>query len=893
MFWNQKKKKAPRSEADLYADALDSAFRVPKAAPVPMPKAAKPPRSAPKWLRPTIMGLTVLCLVATVLIWALARRPSRETEHYLCLTVIGTSKTHLYGFDEDEVFWRIDPGNADFDLADARRDDVIWIFFDGEGEQIEEIYNAVHYSHAATARDLHLCRYDEPPANLQQYGLLFDTVRFDIDDDGMAETCRLFAGPTSGMVTYELIAFGSFGLPEKRVVFFAPNAEQDPAFYVDNGALQILYVNMPFASVPGVQQRTGAWDVRMEDGEMVLYAGNKQLDRLIDGELIRGTEPPTIPSISAMSFSLYLQPLVGTENKVTSDLLELPFEQANELLRQLGELDWRSTTTYICVGDFTLYVGGSTFVYQFMPTGILVCGDQHVACPQELWDQLMLMFAVVAPNQQKLNVSFVDQQSNSVSIAINGDSHTDVVNGKLTELGRCLSLGDFLILSFEDSADLVTLRRESDHAVFHQTWSSTKFRLADGSRLSLSSYRPHSVAGEQGVLFFSLADPIARMEPVDTAPPQATESDRRVLTAEDTVRLEYFLNNLKWHSQSQSSQVFFQAGTLYWTCGGTTKAIGFEADGTLLWNGNYTHLSASDWRYLWGLLQGVGKDMPEAIFSNDSMTLRFSAGGIAMVEQDGVGTTMEYLRCGDRVLLQNSEQWLLLSMRSEDRLILTGCGDSPAGLFSGELLENVPTLQLWLPGMDEQFTPPEAVLSDEQEMELLLFLGDTFRDSNPQTVEKTGGKAILRGYGYTYELYFDNDHTLIWAVGNEGVTEQLTYAKWQQFLQFLFPASEQQGSRYRTLTDQGFLYISLKSGGTAEIYDGGRSLMGRWLQKGGILYVTVKELIAPGDTAVALPQIFVFRSTGYGGYRYAAELSDQATWQLSDEQLFEQIYIYG
>ena len=52
-------------------------------------------------------------------------------------------------------------------------------------------------------------------------------------------------------------------------------------------------------------------------------------------------------------------------------------------------------------------------------------------------------------------------------------------------------------------------------------------------------------------------------------------------------------------------------------------------------------------------------------------------------------------------------------------------------------------------------------------------------------------------------------------------------------------------------------------------------------------------MIAPGDTAVALPQTFVFRSTGYGGYRYAAELSDQATWQLSNEQPFEQIYIYG
>ena len=894
MFWKKKKKNAPKTEAQTYTDALEAAFRVPKATPVAMPKAPKRPRPAlPKWLRPAILGVLALCLVCGVLFWYFGLRPTRQTEHYLCLTVTDTAATYFYGVDAQDVFWRIDPSRAELSPDDVKAGDVVWVFYNGDGEDISEFRDGSLYTRSVDARGAVLCDIPQAPEKYAQFGvILYDTLRFDIDDDGIAETCRLFNGPTSGMTTYTLVAFSPLGLAERQVIFYAPGSEKCPVFYEKDGTLQILYADMRYSQLGIGAVAVGAWDVRFEDGDIALYAGAKMLDRIIDGNYVPGTEPATIPKFSAISFGLY--PTEG-QDAVTSALQEISFDEANDLLQKLRELYWRTNKTYECAGEFTLYVGGSAFVYQFTPTGSLVCEDGYAQCPKEVWDDLMQIFAENTPNQTTQNINFLDLKANSYSIAVVESSHTVTCNGGISAFGRCIRLGDLLILTFADSTDMVTLRMEADYAVFLQACSSARFRLSDGVRLPLINHDSPPVVDEQGVLQFALDDPLLYMSPVDSIKPQPAESELLTLSVQETARLDSLLNNLKWYSQGLSSQGFTPVGVLRWTCGGTTWEISFEADGTLLWEGNYTHLLPEDWKYLWGLLQGMGKDMPETAFCADALILRFYEGGIATMEWDGLGGSAAYLRCKDLVLVRDSESWLLLRLKGEDRLALSGIGSTPAGRFSGVLDEIVPTMQLWLPGMDEELMPTETVLSDEQEMELQGFLSNTFEYSLPvpETVQKTGGKAILRGYGYTYALYFDNDRTLTWAVGNECVTEQLTYAKWQQFLQFLFPASEQQGGRYRTLTDQGFLYISLVSGGTAEIYDGGRSLMGRWLQKGGILYVTVKEMIAPGDTAVALPQTFVFRSTGYGGYRYAAELSDQATWQLSNEQPFEQIYIYG
>lgn len=895
MFWKKKKKNAPKTEVQTYTDALEAAFRVPKATPVAMPKAPKRPRPAlPKWLRPAILGVLALCLVCGVLFWYFGLRPTRQTEHYLCLTVTDTAATYFYGVDAQDVFWRIDPSRAELSPDDVKAGDVVWVFYNGDGEDISEFRDGSLYTRSVDARGAVLCDSPQAPEKYAQFGvILYDTLRFDIDDDGIAETCRLFDGLTSGMTTYTLVAFSPLGLAERQVIFYAPGSEKCPVFYEKDGTLQILYADMRYSQLGIGAVAVGAWDVRFEDGDIALYAGAKMLDRIIDGNYVPGTEPATIPNFSAISFGLY--PTEG-QDAVTSALQEISFDEANDLLQKLRELYWHTNKTYECAGEFTLYVGGSAFVYQFTPTGSLVCEDGYAQCPKEVWDDLMQIFAENAPNQTTQNINFLDLKANSYSIAVVENSHTVTCNGGISAFGRCIRLGDILILTFADRTDMVTLRMEADYAVFLQACSSSRFRLSDGVRLPLINHYSPPVVDEQGVLCFSLSDPLLYMSPSDSIllPEKEIGSDLLTLSAQETAQLDSLLNNLKWYSQGLSSQGFTPVGVLRWTCGGTTWEISFEADGTLLWEGNYTHLLPEDWKYLWGLLQGMGKDMPETAFSAEALTLRFYEDGIATMEWDGLGGSAAYLRCGDRVLIRNSESWLLLRLSGEDRLTLTGLGETPAGRFSGVLDEIVPTLQLWLPGVDPGLLPPEVVLSDEREMEFLSFLGEIFRDSNPQTVEKTGGKAILRGYGYTYELYFDNDFRLTWAVGNEGVTDKLTYAEWKDFLWLLFPASEQQTGRYRTLTDQGFLYINLESIGVAELYDAqGLSLMGRWLQKGGILYITAQVVIEPGDTAVEQPQTFVFRSTGYGGYCYAAELSEQATWQLSNEQPFEQIYLYG
>ncbi len=882
MFWKKKKMNTPKTDADIYADALNVAFRVPKAAPVPMPKEVKPRRSAPKWLRPAIIGLAVLCLVATVLIWALARRPSRETEHYLRLTVMDTSANYLYGIDDADVYWRVDPGPADLDMADVQDGDMIWVFYNGEGKEIDIERDSARYTRAVTARDVRLCRYDEPPASLAKYGMLFDTVRFDIDDDGMAETCRLFSGPTSGMLTYSLVVFNSFGLVEKQVIFYAPNAERDPAFYVKDGALQILYVSMFPDPV------TGAWDVRLEDGQIALYAGNKQLDRIINGELVQGTERPAIPDLTAVNFKIYQNSAAET-----SENLELSHSEADALVNGLRDLSWGSAEGQIPMGEFTVYVGGSAFIYQFTPYGMLLRGGQAARCSLQIWDQLMGYLAALSEPAEYCTVQFKDLYGRTLVASLSAGHHTMAVNGSVSTQGICSFLGSFVVLSFADTTELVTLRHNGDHMVFLQSHSGALLALVDGTRLSVSdSSLPPVVVEKQGKLAFSLRDPSLYMgTAVSSRPVQMAPSDPLTLSVEDTARLEKLLNNLNWYSQNLSSQGFVPVGTLYWTYDGSTEFIDFEADGTLLWEGNYATLPTADWGYIWGLLLGLGKSMPETGFSADNLNLWFYEGGLAVVYHNG-SSEVEYLRCGDRVLVKNDDYWLLLSLSGEDRLKLVGIGETPAGRFSGALDEIVSTLQLWLPGADPELMPPEVILSNEQK-KALLDLRDIFHDCDVQIVERIGGRALFQEGEYSFELFFDNERNLTWAFGNEGVTKQLTVEQWQEFLQLLFPASERFNGRCRALTDTGFLYMDLSRDGSAKVYDAnGQTLRGRWLMANGLLYISAVGLIPPGGVAER-SQIFVFRYEEERGYIYLAGSSNQDTWNLTDGQIFERIYIYG
>ena len=897
MFWKKKKMNTPETDADIYADALNVAFRVPKAAPVPMPKEVKPRRSAPKWLRPAAIGLAVLCLVATVLIWALARRPSRETEHYLRLTVMDTSDKYLYGVDDADVYWRIDPGPADLDMADAERGDMIWVFYNGEGKEIDIERDSARYTRAVTARDVHLCCYDEPPASLAKYGMLFDTVRFDIDGDGLAETCRLFSGPTSGMRTYSLVAFNSFGLAEKQVIFYAPNAEWDPAFYVKDRALQILYATMPFASVPDVQRPAGAWDVRLENGQIALYAGNKQLDRIIDGELVRGTEIPTIPNLTAVNFKIYQNPAAGTSPFSASENLELSHSEADALVNRLRGLSWGSAEGQMPIGEITVYVGGSTFVYQFTPYGVLLCGGQAAQCPQQIWDELMAYLAALSEPAEYCTLQFKDLFGRTLVASLSAGHHTMAANGTVSTQGICSFLGSFVVLSFADTTELLILRRDGDHMVFLQAYSGAYLALAEGTRLPVSNGLLPPVGEKQGKLAFSLQDPSLYMGAADPSrPAQETPSAPLTLSVEDSALLESLFSNIHWTSQSFSSQAFTPVGTLYWTYDGFTEFIDFEADGTLLWEGNYATLPTADWGYIWSLLLGLGKSMPETGFSADDLTLRFHEGGLATLENDGIGTTVEYLRCGDRVLVKNNVHWLLLNLSTlngKDRLKLVGIGDTPAGLFSGALDEIVPTLQLWLPGADPELMPPEVILSRAQEQAFLEFLSHTFADANPERIVETDSKAILRGNSYTYGLFIRGERNLTWAFGNEGVTKQLTVERWQEFLQLLYPASEQFSSRVRSLTEAGFQYIDMSSDGSAKVYDAsGQTLKGRWIMANGLLYISAVGLIPPGGVAERT-QIFVFRYEEERGYIYLAGSSNQDTWNLTDGQLFEVIYFYG
>lgn len=431
MLWEKRKESTSVSEEKAYADALDAAFRPPR-----QPLRKRLQLRFSRRARRMMICAGALCLLFVLFMAFWNIRPTRRTEHYLALTVTDVTFDSLYGIDGACNCWRVNLGNSGMTASEVKTGDQIWVFYNGNGKQIQKIHQDFTYTREITARKICIGGATMPPERYLSYGLSqYDSLYFDIDGDGRLENCRLFAGMTSGFQTYWIVAFDLLGQPKLNTLFYVSGADTNPIFYIQNGNLQILYLSTDDGNA-------AAWDVRCTDGYIAVYADGEKLNSRVDlGNIV---EPTYLEN--GVCFRL------ENTSEETTLSLELTDEESSQLMQSLMWQDWEEGTLTANFFSVTVWADNIEYTFGLTTEGMLTFENYHAVCPEALLKNLMNLV-----NREEKIAEEVRMHWENVYFYLEPEDHSVayVYGSRILAEGYYCQIGDFLLVHLNGNYGII------------------------------------------------------------------------------------------------------------------------------------------------------------------------------------------------------------------------------------------------------------------------------------------------------------------------------------------------------------------------------------------------------------------------------------------------------
>lgn len=197
------------------------------------PERQNPLKLLKKYKKLAIGAAAVLVLAVAVLAICLLHKPDlyvhNEVPKPVLLLVERRRGTGFYGKDLNGKWWIV--GCDLDDVSEESR--CCWITFEETPQKSEIQFEGTQIDYSVTAtRCWNILRDDRMYA-----GRGYDICEFDIDRDGVVETCVLGWGTTSGVASYEFSVWNGTDCEER--IFFITEYYTDMAFYSDAEQLKI------------------------------------------------------------------------------------------------------------------------------------------------------------------------------------------------------------------------------------------------------------------------------------------------------------------------------------------------------------------------------------------------------------------------------------------------------------------------------------------------------------------------------------------------------------------------------------------------------------------------------------------------------------------------------
>lgn len=649
---------AENKHSDFYLEAL-KAFDVPvgqAALEVHEPQIAQPepvitvvaerkaPANGKKW------HIIAICavLMVSLLFCFWPRDPksaSTRGENWIYGTCTNVTEDGFVLTSED-VRWYVSLADG---VQPPKEGKMHWVFYNGEPEATSQ--NDCTLMITATAiRDFSGYSSETYP----QYGWIYDEIDFDLDGDGKKEHWILCASETKDtplIIPGIPYPFGqtlkpSYISSDLRLVALdaSGNACYDITFSPPSMGNYNDYIFHDLDDTLFLISRT-VWDtlqLRLEAGSVSIYHGDMQIPAVTQSGTF-STEPPIVslpPEPTAEpQMEYYLTFYFGDEQEKTR-VLDTAYSAV--LKQQLDDLFWTedNSKTHAVAGSFLLQTEESSYGYEFTYDGRLLHNGQD-ATMFTFWSTVFDLMGTNVPvgstytatdnKGAKLKLEFTDVHKFHLTYKQPLDDGVYTI----TSDGLCGSVGDLLILRFEDrNAGILVFDYQNDRLLYREDLSKQYLAQLDDRAVFYNELEPFGISFRyyHGSVFNDM----------DSYYP--TEAGPCRLNPSQMDRIKFWIGQLEFGEMPAEDESIHVIGDFTLHAWATDTQYFYTDTGLLITNNSAAVMPEHLANYLQTLMISAGESMDACFMAEDCngapVQLRlYSAGKQFVLEHEGGSPT--------------------------------------------------------------------------------------------------------------------------------------------------------------------------------------------------------------------------------------------------------------